>query len=92
MICSVVIERITAILSAIEEMWGSNSLNWWPEAPWRANWNFDAATGKLVWAAVIPVSRCPPRTESGSSEPSKRASPGLGSNRSICEGPPDWNR
>ena len=39
--------------------------------------NFVGAMGKLAWPEVIPVSRCPIRTESGSSTPCCPASLGL---------------
>ena len=40
-----------------------------PEAPAGAKEKRGAITGKLFWPLVIPVSRCPPRTESGNCSP-----------------------
>ena len=51
--------------SAIFAVCGSSSLNHMPLCPCCANLNTDGAIGKFVWYAVMPVSRCPLRMESG---------------------------
>ena len=42
-----------------------SSLTQAPESPCRANSNWEPARGKDFWCAVMPVSRCPIRTEAG---------------------------
>ena len=71
---------------------GNSSLSHAPLWPCWANLNIDGATGKLFWPEVMPVSRWPMRIESGSSVPFLSRRPGLWSNRSSCDGAPDWNR
>ena len=78
--------------SAIFAVWGSSSLSQAPLSPCWANLKIEGATGKLFWPEVIVVIRCPIRIESGSSTPRLFRIAGLSSNRSICEGAPDWNR
>ena len=71
----------------------SSSLSHAPLWPCWANLKIDGATGKLFCPEVIVVIRWPIRTESGSSIPRLVAQiAGLWSNRSICDGAPDWNR
>ena len=63
-----------------------------PDSPCLANLAAPPTIRSLDWPLVIPVIRWPPRTESGSSSPVRLSSFGLGSNRSMCDGPPDMNR
>src|SRR5262249_39217087 len=49
-----------------------------------------ATTGKLAWPEVMPVIRCVPFTDGGSSLPWLAASVGLLSNKSTCEKPSLW--
>jgi hypothetical protein len=77
LIASVFIDRTMQTSSTTRAVCGSSSLNQTPDFPCRANLKQDGATGKLACVAVIPVSRWPIRTESGSSAPRKRSSAGL---------------
>ena len=67
LIASVCIDLTKHSSSAIFAVCGSSSLTQAPDLPCCANWNIDGASGKLVCVAVMPVSRWPLRTESGSS-------------------------
>ena len=74
---SVCSERMRQISSANFEVCGSNSLNHMPLWPCCAKLNTDGAMGKRFCPAVMPVSRCSPRTELGKSLSNCDASPGL---------------
>ena len=74
---SVCIERTMHSLSTIRAVWGSSSLTQVPFLPCRAKSNCDPAIGNDFWCAVIPVSRCPLRIDSGSSSPFIERSRGL---------------
>ena len=73
-------------------MFGRSSLNHMPLSPCWAKVKSEGATGKFFWPLVIVVSRWPWRIDSGRSSPRRFSISGLGSNRSICEGAPDWKR
>ena len=92
LIASVYIERTMHSSSAMRRVCGSSSLSHVPLLPCCANLKIDGATGNVVWPAGHVVSRWPLRIESGRSSPRCSSSSGLGSNRSICDGAPDWNR
>ena len=63
--------------SAMRAVCGKRSLTHAPDSPCWRNLNIDAATGSVPCPEVIPVMRCPMRTESGSSVPRNWASFGL---------------
>ena len=77
LIASVCSERITAMSSAIPAVNGSSSLYQVPPAPCWANLKIEPAIGSDAWLPVIPVSRCPCRTESGSCWPFCSTNSGL---------------
>ena len=77
LICSVCIDLMKHRSSTIFAVCGSSSLTHAPDWPCCANLKIDGATGKLVCAAVMPVSRWPLRIESGRSVPCTSASCGL---------------
>ena len=56
---------------------GINSLTQAPDPPYWPNLKTDGATGRLSCVAVIPVRRCPMRTEPGSSWPRRSLRAGL---------------
>ena len=66
---SVNIDRATQISSAMLAVCGSNSLNQAPACPCCVNLNGDPTIGIDDWLPDMPVSRCPPRTESGNCSP-----------------------
>ena len=78
--------------STTPAVWGSSSLTGAPHLPCVANLNAEPASGSDAWKALMPVSRWPPRTDSGKSWPCRLASSGFGSNRSSWLGPPAMNR
>ena len=72
---------------------GSSSLTQAPLLPCCANLNLRRRDGEASpGVAVMPVSRWPLRIESGRSFANQVLQAGLWSNRSICDGAPDWNR
>ena len=91
LIGSVCIERITVSRSTMPESWGSSSETSRPASPCREKAKCEPASGKLAWPLVMVVSRCMPTTLLGISLPLSACSRGLGSRRSICEGPPERN-
>ena len=69
LIASVCIDRTMQSSSTIFAVCGSRSLTQAPDRPCCAKSNCDPAIGNERWNAVIPVSRCPIRTEAGNSWP-----------------------
>jgi hypothetical protein len=55
--------------STIFAVCGSSSLTHAPDLPCCWNLNADPASGSDAWFADMPVSRCPMRTDAGSSWP-----------------------
>ena len=92
LIASVCTDRMRQRSSATAAVCGKSSLNSAPDSPYFANLKIVGATGRLFCPEVIVVIRCPIRTESGSSIPRLPWIAGLLSNRSSCDGAPDWNR
>jgi hypothetical protein len=92
LIASVRIDLMTHSSSATLAVCGNSSLSQVPERPWRSKRKIDGATGRRFWPEVMVVMRWPMRTDVGSSMPRLSANSGLWSNRSICDGAPDWNR
>ena len=92
LIASVCSERTTHSSSAILAVCGSSSLNGRPLRPWRAKRANEPAIGSAAWLPLMPVSRWPPRTESGSGWPWRARRIGFSSNSSNGDGPPAWNR
>ena len=93
LIASVCIDLMKQSSSATLAVCGSSSLTVGPAlAVPREPEPARPRPGSSSCREVMPVSRWPFRIESGSSVPCSRASRGLGSNRSICDGAPDWNR
>ena len=69
LIASVCIDLMIQMSSAISPVCGSSSLSQAPLLPCWANSNIGATQGNDFWPLVIPVIRCPIRTEPGSSSP-----------------------
>ncbi len=92
LMASVCMERMRQNLSAIFWVYGSRSEIHAPASPHCLPPTSGCMTLNAFWLAVMPVTRCPPRTSSGSAFPWSFWSDGLPSNRSTCDGPPDWNR
>ena len=63
--------------STIFAVWGSNSLTHAPLRPCCLNLNAEPASGSEAWLPDMPVSRCPMRTDAGSSWPFNSFSFGL---------------
>ena len=74
----------TARVAELRAQFGRNVL---PEGKPRTFLSFFA----VQFADVMVVIRCPIRIESGSSIPRFSRMAGLWSNRSSCDGAPDWN-
>ena len=83
LIASVCMVRMKHNSSATLAVWDMISLTQAPDWPFCLNLKIEGAMGRLSWVAVIPVSRWPLRTESGSCWARRSSSPGLWSNRSI---------
>lgn len=77
LMASVFIDRINVRSPAIFAVWGNNSLMVMRPGPYSANLYFDAASGKRLCPALMPVSRCPLRTDAGKSCPHIVSSLGL---------------
>src|SRR5208282_4200649 len=78
--------------STIFAVCGSSSLSVVPDFPAGLKLKMEGATGRVDWPEVMPVMRWPMRMDSGKSVPFLLVRFGLWSNRSICEGAPDWCR
>ena len=90
LICSVCIERTTAISSAIPAMCGKRSEISWPDWPCRrksTNEPRALSVAPCNWASCWPFVN-----DSGNGWPSSRFNSGLGSKLSNCEGPPAMQR
>ena len=77
LMASVCIDLMKHNWSTIFAVCGISSLTHAPELPCCAKLNCEGATGKLDCAAVMAVSRCPCRMESGSSVARRSLSFGL---------------
>ena len=77
LIASVCIDLTMQSSSTILAVWGIRSLTHVPDLPCRANSNWEPAMGNDRWNAVMPVRRCPMRTDAGSSSPFIFRSSGL---------------
>ena len=73
------IERMTAISSACRAVRENNSLISKPDSPCRSNLNGDGSAAPVLRSVASVL---------GTGLPAYRASAGLGSNVSTCEGPP----
>src|SRR5262245_4058310 len=71
------IDLIKQSSATIPAVLGRRLLSQAPELPCCAKLNNDGATGNLVCAAVMVVSRCPMRMEPGKSVPRNLAKAGL---------------
>ena len=90
LMASVCTERTKQSSSAMAAVWGRSSLTHAPLSPCRAKRKTDGATGKRFWPDVMVVRRWPARIDSGRSSSKRSAMAGLGSKRSVWDGPPDW--
>ena len=87
---SVRTERIMQRSSATLAVWGSSSDTSRPESPCLANFHGDPLI--LGSASLIMANLWSLMTDLGIGSPSRFSSRGLGSKRSMWEGPPDMNR
>ena len=88
LICSVCIERTTAISSAMEPMCGRSVEISCPDCPQR--WNECCGPKQRSFCPWSCAMGCPLVRDSGMGWPSICPSFGLESNSSRCEGPPAW--
>ena len=92
LIASVCIERMTQSSSAKRPVWLMMSLYSMPLWPYLLKSTNEPASESVAWYPLMPVRRCPWRTESGSGCRCFSRRSGFGSSVSNCEGPPAWNR
>ena len=77
MICSLNIVLMKQRSSTTFAVWGISSLTHCPDCPCCVKLNCEGTIGSVAWFAVKPVSRWPPRTESGRFVPARSFSIGL---------------
>ena len=89
---SVCMLRTMARSSTIRPVCGNSSDVSTPARPCRTKPKAEPTSGMVPWRTVLAENRSCPRTDGGNSWPCIARNFGLGSNRSMCDGPPDMNR